>query len=143
MPVPVRSFALLLMSATLILLGTATDLAAKGVELPAGTLSAAEIVELFSGNTVESVTAVRGRTSLSYYDPSGEIRQSRHGLQRIGRWRVTESNRICLQMENLPEKCRIIIKEGDTYKKYIVRKNNRHQHSVSYTKFIDGNPFGL
>ena len=34
-------------------------------------------------------------------------------------------------MENLPEKCRIIVKEGAEYKKYIVKKNGKHVHSVN------------
>lgn len=113
------------------------------LELPEGMLAADELVARFSDQTVESVTAIRGRISLSYYAPTGEIRQERNGRERFGRWRVTESNRICLQMENLPEKCRIIVKDGDDYKKYIVRKNGQHQHSVSYRKFYRGNPFGL
>jgi hypothetical protein len=44
-------------------------------------------------------------------------------------------------METLGEKCRIIVKEGDEYKKYIVKKNGHHQHSVSYRNFAPGKQF--
>lgn len=114
-----------------------------GVALPKGTLNADELVVLFSNKTVHSVTAVEGRKSVSYYAASGEIRQQRHGVTRHGRWRVTDNHRICLQMENLPEKCRIVVKEKGVYQKYIVRKNGQHQHSVSYQRFEEGNPLGL
>ncbi len=113
------------------------------VALPAGTLTAGQVLTLFSGKTVSSVTAVRKRVSLSYYDPGGEVRQSRKGTKRFGRWRVTEHGRICLQMEQLREKCRIIVMENGEYKKYIVKKNGNHQHTVTYPHFWDGNPFGL
>jgi len=116
---------------------------AGGVMLPDGTLTSAEVFALFNNRTVTAVTAVRHREGVSYYDPNGEIRQIRDGIKRVGRWRITDSGRICLQMEDLPEKCRIIVKEGKVYKKYIVRKNGVHQHSVTYTRFRKGNPEGL
>jgi hypothetical protein len=111
--------------------------------LPAGTLTSPEVFALFNNKTVFSVTAVQLRESVSYYDPNGEVRQMRHSITRKGRWRVTDFGRICLQMEDLPEKCRIIAKENGIYKKYIVRKSGPHQHSVSYPEFRDGNPLGL
>lgn len=106
--------------------------------LPVGTLDEKQVKELFSGKTVESVSARKSRTSLTYYDPGGTVEQVRQGQERYGFWRVTPNGRICLQMENFAEKCRIIVKEGGEYKKYIVKKNGRHQHSVSYRKFMDG-----
>ena len=44
-------------------------------------------------------------------------------------------------MEDLQEKCRIIVKEDGEFKKYIVKKNGQHQHSVSYRKFTPGKTF--
>lgn len=109
--------------------------------LPAGTLSHDEIVHLFSGNTVESVTASQGRVSHTYYDPNGSVEQLRKGVLRRGKWRVTKDARICLDMEETGNKCRILIKEGDEIKKYIVKKNGNHQHSVSYRSFTRGKAF--
>lgn len=111
--------------------------------LPQGALQAEELVALFSNKTVYSVTAEAERESVSYYAPSGEIRQKRNGITRYGRWRVTDNHRICLQMEDLPEKCRIVVKENGGYRKYIVHKSGQHQHSVSYPRFEQGNPLGL
>ena len=109
--------------------------------LPLGTLKKEQVIELFSGQTVESVTANKSRVSHSYYDPDGTVEQLRNGDKRYGKWRVRSDARICLQMEDLEEKCRIIVKEGDEYKKYIVKKNGHHQHSVSYRKFAPGKQF--
>jgi len=109
--------------------------------LPVGTLKKQDLIELFSGQTVESVTAGQGRVSHTYYAPDGTVEQLRNGIKRTGTWRVTNSARICLQMEALEEKCRIIVKEGGEYKKYIVKTNNQHQHSVSYRKFVPGKQF--
>ncbi|MGK2907865.1 MAG: hypothetical protein ACSLFH_16200 [Desulfuromonadales bacterium] len=109
--------------------------------LPAGTLSSEELMQLFSGQTVESVTAEKGRVSQTYYNPDGTLEQRQGGEQRFGKWRVTNDARICLQMEDLQEKCRIIVKEKDEVRKYIVKKNGQHQHSVSYRKFSPGKTF--
>jgi hypothetical protein len=109
--------------------------------LPAGTLKGKKIVELFSGQTVESVTAVKGRVSQTYYNPDGTLQQRREGTMRYGTWRVTKNSRMCLKMEDLAEKCRIIVNENGAIKKYIVKKNGRHQHSVSYRNFTPGKNF--
>jgi len=128
----------------LLLVAAVDAFAAIGLEeLPPGTLTAQELLKLFSNQTVVSATAVRERGSVSYYDPNGELRQQRLDVTRHGRWRVTEDARICLQMEDLPEKCRIVVLENGVYKKYIVKKNGEHQHSVTYLSFRKGNPLGL
>lgn len=113
------------------------------IALPAGTLTAQEITALFSNKTVHSVTVVQGRRSVSYYAPDGEIFQMRNGVKRTGHWRVTKDDRICLRMEDLPEKCRIIVAENGGYKKYIVKKNGMHQATVTYLSFQEGNNLEL
>lgn len=134
---------LLVVLIAVVILGDIAVAADDGIPLPDGTLNANDVVELFSDKTVESVTAVRGRSSISYYAPNGEVRQQRKGVTRIGKWRVLDNGRMCLQMDGLPEKCRIIVNENGIYKKYIVKKSGKHQHSVTYRSFRDGNPLGL
>jgi len=113
----------------------------KGPLLPEGTLTRKELKRLFSGKTVESQTVNKGRVSLSYYDPSGAVEQIRNGNLRTGSWRVNKNDRICLQMEDSREKCRIVVKEGNIYNKYIVKKNGHHQNSVTYLGFREGKQF--
>jgi len=141
------SVARTLLIATMALCGllcsTPPNALAASVSLPAGTLSADELVNLFSDHTVASVTADSGQASISYYAPDGEVRQRHQGKLHIGRWRVTQSGRICLQMEDRREMCRIIVREDGLYKKYIVKKNGDHQHSVTYHSFTRGNPYNL
>jgi hypothetical protein len=109
--------------------------------LPEGTLDRKQLKKLFADKTVESITAKQGRISQTYYGPDGAVIQFRNDQQRHGKWRVTKQGRICLQMEDLKEKCRIIVEEDGVYKKYIVKKNGRHLHSVSYRDFISGKQF--
>ena len=78
--------------------------------LPEGTLTRKKIVKLFSGQTVESITAGKGRVSQTYYDPDGTLVQLRNGVTRSGKWRVRKDSRMCLEMEGYKEKCRIIVK---------------------------------
>lgn len=114
---------------------------AKTPLLPKGTLPRKEVIKLFSENTVESVTASKGRVSKTYYKADGSLEQLRNGVRRDGKWRVNNDSRICIQMGTLKEKCRIIVKEDGEIKKYIVKKNGRHQHSVSYRNFTPGKAF--
>lgn len=109
------------------------------IMLPAGTLDAASVKALFSGYTVESKLDSSGRVSQTYYNPDGRLRQLQDGAKRDGAWKVRDDGRICLQFGNEREKCRIIVKEGETYVKYLVKKNNMHERVLSYTAFRKGN----
>ena len=114
------------------------------VALPPGTLTKDEVTSLFSGMTVESLTVTKKLASITYYDASGEVRQLRDGSKRLGYWRVRKDGRICLQMEDLKEKCRIIVRRlGGGYRKYIVRKNGLHQPTVDYIRFVKGDRLGI
>lgn len=106
--------------------------------LPQGTLNRKQLKKLFADKTVVSITAKKGRSSSTYYGADGSVTQLRNNQKRYGKWRVTKQGRICLQMEDLKEKCRIIVNEDGVFKKYIVKKNGRHSHSVSYRDFISG-----
>lgn len=130
---------IVLLAAALFLPATARAQADAGVDLPAGTLNAAEVVALFSDRTVLTRTVTQKRESLTYYHPDGEVRQRRDGTTRRGFWRVRDDGRICMQMEEFREKCRIIVREADGgYRKYIVRKNGPHQPTVDYLAFERG-----
>ncbi len=132
-----------LLTAALLLGASTVHAQESSVRLPAGTLSAAEVTRLFSDKTVETRTVVKQRGSLTYYHPAGEVVQQRDGTTRRGFWRVRSDGRICLQMEELEEKCRIIVRGlGGGYRKYIVRKNGLHQPTVDYLGFVDGNQLG-
>ncbi|MGB3213099.1 MAG: hypothetical protein WBB19_20520 [Desulforhopalus sp.] len=98
-------------------------------------------VMLFANKTVESETVRKGRVSLTYYSPDGSLEISRNGKIYEGTWRVTDNDRMCLKIENSQEKCRIIVREGETISKYIVKKNGHHQKSVKYRRFMAGKQF--
>lgn len=114
----------------------------KAVVLPPGSLDAAEVTALFSGKTVRSVLDENGRVSLTYYNPNGELRQLRRGIKRSGSWQVRKDGRICLQFEGKKRRCRIIVKEGPAYSKYIVKRDGNHQRILTYTSFRSGNLVG-
>jgi hypothetical protein len=114
------------------------------IELPTGTLDRSEVLVLFNDRTVESRTIKKRRYSVTYYHPDGEVRQLRDGNTRHGRWRISKNARICLQMEALREKCRIVVREPDgSYRKYIVKKDGNHQPTVDYVRFWPGNQYSL
>jgi len=108
---------------------------------PLEILDEEEIRDLFAGKTVESETVRRGRVSLTYYNPDGTLELMRNGKVYSGLWRVTKSDRMCLSLEGSKEKCRIIIKQGQTYSKYIVKISGNHQLSIRYRRFSPGKRF--
>lgn len=112
--------------------------ASMKVALPPGTLNAADVTALFSGKTVESRLDENNRISQTYYNPDGEMRQMRKGQLRTGTWRVIKNGRICLQFEGNSERCRIIIKEGPVYRKYILKQDGNHKPIITYTSFRNG-----
>jgi len=116
---------------------------APEVVLPAGTLAANEVVKLFSGKTAESVTFSTGNVRHSYYLPNGELHQRRDGVMRVGLWRVTGKGRLCEQFGSGKERCRIVVRTGANYVKYVVRKDGYHDPVVRYLSFRNGNPLGL
>ena len=122
-----------------LLSGCAPTLANKQVMLPPGTLDAVAVEALFSGNTVESVIDKSGRISLTYYNPNGELRQLQKGKKRSGHWSVRSDGRICLQFEEQDRQCRIVVKEGTTYRKYIVKLDGNHEQILTYRLFRAGN----
>ncbi len=110
---------------------------------PEGTLDASEIRELFTGKTVKSVTFSRGTVRETYYMANGELRRLRKGEVSPGSWRVRKDGRLCQQVDEHAETCRAIVRAGDTYVKYVVRKDGDHRPIVRYLDFKPGNPLNL
>ena len=120
-------------------------------------LSADEVRELFSGNTVEG--ELREGTDVhvepmglstfaepftTYFSADGTVR-SLHGKKKPqGKWRVSESGDHCVRWKGKKkEACAPIIREGKVYRKYMKRRGGRIKWVESYTKFTPGNPDNL
>jgi len=109
------------------------------VPLPEGKMDSEEVRALFTGKTVESVLIKTGRVSLTYYNPDGTLSQLQKGKNRSGTWMVRGDGRICLQFGDEKRMCRIIVKEGDGYAKYIFKRDGNHERIITYRSFKDGN----
>ena len=109
-------------------------------------LSADEVHDLFANKTVESVSTGSGITSFTYYNPNGQLVQSRFWTERRGTWRVLASGEICLTMEGRDESCRMMALQpaniwagtNDRYYKYKV-SGEEPRKVVRYRQFIAGN----
>ena len=109
------------------------------MQLPAGTLDAAAVKALFVDKTVEAVDDKTHIVSLTYYYPNSLIRQSVKGKMYNGTWKIRKDGRLCEQVKCNDRKCRIIVKEGDVYKRYIVKRDNNHRPIMTYKSFKKGN----
>jgi hypothetical protein len=123
----------------------------------AGQLSADEVRQLFSGNTVEGEfregTDVHVEPSglstfaapfTTYFSADGTARSLRGKKKLRGKWRTSESGDHCVRWKGkAKEACAPIIREGKVYRKYMKRRGGRVKWVESYTKFTPGNPDNL
>lgn len=123
---------------TTMLVGCAS-LTATPVQLPAGTLDADAVRALFADKTVEAVDDTSHIVSQTYYYPNSLLRQTVKGKIYNGTWTVRKDGRLCEQVNCREKKCRIIVKEGDVYKKYVVKRDNNHRSETTYKSFKKGN----
>ena len=106
-------------------------------------LSAEEVTQLFSGKTVEGITVRKGYSFKAYFDPNGTIRTQYAKGKRKGKWHIDDDGRKCLTYEDKGrENCNIIVKDGGGYKEFKVKSGKRHQ-TVEFTRFTEGNLYGL
>lgn len=102
-----------------------------------------EVQALFIGQTVESHNLNTKITSFTYYRPNGKALQERLWEKRTGNWRTLDDGKICLQFSGKKERCRIIGKKGDRYRKYRPDKSGQLVPIVKYRRFINGNTLKL
>ena len=107
----------------------------------AQTLSAAEVKQLFIGDTVESYNLNNGMTSFTYYHPNGTLDQERLWLRRSGNWSVREDGQICLAFAKARLRCRHIVRSGDKYYKVRVDEQGNEKRIIRYRHFAEGNAF--
>jgi hypothetical protein len=107
-------------------------------------LSAEEVTQLFSGKTVEGINVRKGFRFKAYHDPNGTIRAQFAEGKRQGKWYVDDDGRRCLKFEDQSkEKCQIIVNDGGVYKQFKINKRGKRQQQAEFTKFTEGNLYGL
>jgi hypothetical protein len=125
--------------------------------LASSNMSADEVRNLFTGNTVEGERREfekpgRGFTGklinfaekfVSYYAEDGTVKQQIGEQQKTGKWRVTESGELCTGWEGKEEKCAPVYKEGDIYKRVTKNNKGRQLWEIRYIRFIPGNENNL
>ena len=114
------------------------------IALAGNELSAAEVTELFSGKTVEGINVNKGYSFKAYFDPNGTVRAKYAVGGRQGKWRVDKKGRKCIKWEDQrKEKCFVLVKEGEVYKEFKIKKDGRRKHLSTFKKFTEGNLYGL
>lgn len=105
-----------------------------------GDLSKDEVINLFSGKTVDAYHVKKDLDIKTYYDPGGTYVQIRDGEKRDGKWYVRDDGYMCMSPSHRDKEfCRIVMKKGDNYRKIKVKGNGKRVYIISYKKFSDGN----
>jgi hypothetical protein len=114
------------------------------IALAGNKLSAEEVTELFSGKTVEGINVNKGYSFKAYFDPNGTVRAKYAVGGRQGKWRVDKKGRKCIKWEDQrKEKCFVLVKEGEVYKEFKIKKDGRRKHLSTFKNFTEGNLYGL
>jgi hypothetical protein len=134
---------LILLIASLVILNGCSKISSR--VSPETDLTKAETTQLFSGKTVEGIHVFKDYSFKAYFDPTGSIRVTYDTRQkRKGTWRIDDKGQKCVQWEGKnKEYCAPIVNEAGVYKEFKVMRNGKRKHTVTFKKFIDGNPYDL
>lgn len=122
-----------------------------------GKMSADEVRELFSGNTVEGERRDGGvpgvdapnkieafaTAFIAYFDNDGTVRKKTSSKPKLGKWSVTGDGELCIKWKGKKEKCAPVHKEGKIYTRVIKRKSGFILMELRYIRFTSGNEYGL
>ncbi len=105
-------------------------------------LGAAEVTQLFSGQTYEASLPDSGIAMTVYADPDGTMRGIQNGKIFTSNWKVNEKGEMCVRYQDKTS-CRAIINDGGWYKKYKLDEQDKRILLVVYKTFTPGNIYGF
>ena len=108
-------------------------------------LNGEEVKALISDKTVESKYPRKGFSITTYYALDGTFRQIKKGEFRKGSWCIDSNRQLCSTAEGGSGSCRLIAKEGDSWKAYKIPVNvmKPRKHERTILKIVDGTPNNL
>ena len=102
-------------------------------------LSATEVSQLFSGNTVEAFSELKQAPVSLYYDSNGDVRGVfASGNKGATKWWVEDNGQICLKGKD-GDLCFVVVEEGGEYQKYLVKEGDERVLAFSMETFSTGN----
>jgi hypothetical protein len=125
--------------------------------LAASNMSEDEVRKIFTGNTVEGERrdfedpggGFTGKLInfpeefVNYYAEDGAVKKKIGEKITTGKWRVTNSGKLCAEWKGKKEKCAPVYKDGKIYKRVTKNKKGRNLREYRYIKFIPGNEYNL
>lgn len=125
--------------------------------LAASNMSEDEVRKIFTGNTVEGERrdfedpggGFTGKLInfpeefVNYYTEDGAVKKKIGEKITTGKWRVTNSGKLCAEWKGKKEKCAPVYKDGKIYKRVTKNKKGRNLREYRYIKFIPGNEYNL
>jgi hypothetical protein len=99
------------------------------------TLTEPEIKSLFVGKTVSGYNQHKDYAFTRYYDPAGVVTEQGDRGRRRGQWSVGADGQFCEGFGGGETKCRVIVNEDGTYKKYKVNRKGERQLLIIYQTF--------
>jgi hypothetical protein len=122
-----------------------------------GNLSADEVRTLITGNTVEGerrqgVKGGQGEPGMvdtyaeiftMYFAEDGTVKRLIDERRKKGKWRVTESGKLCLEWKGKKERCASVYKSGNVYKRATKKSSGRVLWEIKFIRFTPGNEYDL
>ncbi len=105
---------------------------------PERTLSAAEVTQLFSGNTYVALIPSRNLKMTVYVDPNGTMTGMQNGHKFSSKWKISDKGEICVSYRDKMS-CRLVLEQHGVYKKVKVNEQGETIVLVIYESFSKGN----
>jgi hypothetical protein len=101
-------------------------------------LTAAEVTQLFSGNTYTAAIPSRNIQMTVFVDPNGSSRGMQAGHKFTSNWSINEKGEFCVSYKQRLS-CRFVMEDEGVYKKYKINEQGKKMVLVIYQSFEQGN----
>ena len=122
-----------------------------------GNMSADEVRTLFAGNSAEGDRREGARPGtvplnalenypeefVIFFAKKGIVKYKAGDKRNKGKWRVTDSGKLCLKWKGEKEDCAPVYKEGKVYKRATINRMGRVLWEFEFIRFTPGNEYNL
>jgi hypothetical protein len=122
-----------------------------------GNMSADEVRALVTGNSAEGDRREGASTGSSppnmlenyaegfviFFAKNGTVKHKAGDKYKKGKWRVTDSGKLCLKWKGKKEGCAPVHKEGKAYKRVTKDRMGRVLWELEFIRFAPGNEYNL
>ena len=102
-----------------------------------------ELQALLAGKMVKGIYIDNKNAFIRQYSEDGRVRENMDNIKQDGKWFIDKKGQHCVIWSGKEKKCRVLVKDGETYKEFTIQKNGKPKLNVIYKKIWETNPDGM